>query len=232
MGPVSNRKRPGGSAVSIVREAIRERVSSGDHMSEVLGEEQLASWLGVSRTPVREALGQLVAEGLLVREPARGVRVFRPSLEDLTEIYEIRAPLEALAAGMAARRADDQFIQEVAQLFADLSEASPGLQYSARHEAFHVRISQGSGRRRLETLIRTLRAQSEPYIRLALQVDEVFRRNAQAQHGLILEAIRDRDGPRAQRLVSRHLSDTMTRVPQILSLGTRRTTEHSVGAGT
>ena len=160
----------------------------------------------------------LVGEGLLLKERAKSARVFQPSLADLSDIYEIRTPLEALAARRAAKHADQELVDELSRILDDLAEALPGANYSARHEDFHLRLIDAGGSKRLSQLVRTLRAQSEPYVRIALQVAPDFRATARVQHRQIVAALEANDGDRAETLMQMHLMDSIARVPEILAL--------------
>ena len=136
-----------------------------------------------------------MGEGLLLKEHSRSARIFRPSLADLQDILDdIRGPLEAMAARRAAEHGGPALADELAAMLDHLSDAEPGLTYSSRHEAFHLRLTEANGSDRLTSLIRTLRAQSEPYVRLALQAADDFRQSASEQHWAIVQAIRARDG--------------------------------------
>jgi len=84
---------------------IQERILTGRlPAGAALSEVALARQIGVSRTPVREAIGQLVAEGFLEQIPGRGVVVIEPAREDIIELYELREALEVYAVGKAAGR--------------------------------------------------------------------------------------------------------------------------------
>ena len=153
----------------------RRRLTNGELIGVAIREADIAQSLGVSRTRVaREAIRMLIGEGLLLKERGKSARVFQPSLADLSDIYEIRTPLEALAARRAAKSADPGLVDELSLILDDLSEALPGANYSARHEDFHLRLIDAGGSERLAALVRTLRAQSEPYVRIALQVAPDF----------------------------------------------------------
>ena len=92
-----------------LREAIVEgRLKPGQRLMEV----QLAEQLGVSRTPVREAIRKLELEGLVVMLPRKGAYVANMSLKDLIDVLEIRASLEGLAASLAAERITDEDIKK------------------------------------------------------------------------------------------------------------------------
>jgi DNA-binding GntR family transcriptional regulator len=98
----------------VVFETIREAIIKGVLKSgERLMENQLAEEMGVSRTPVREAIRKLELEGFVVVIPRKGAYVSEMSYKDVHEIYEIRAALESLACGLAAERATADEIEEM-----------------------------------------------------------------------------------------------------------------------
>ena len=98
----------------VVIENIRDAISSGDFPAGMrLTELQLADEMGVSRTPIREAIRNLEQEGLVVMIPRRGAYVADVSIHDINEVYEIRTALETLAAGLAAERIEDSEIEEM-----------------------------------------------------------------------------------------------------------------------
>ena len=193
-------------------------VVSGHFDGDLVREEAVAEEFGLSRTPVREAIQVLIGEGLLLKDHSRSARVFRPSLEDLRDIYAIRTPLEGLAARHAVQSGPSTLVVELGDLLGDLGRAEPGLAYSLCHEAFHVHLIEASGSDRLASIIRTLRAQSEPYVRLALQASPDFLESATRQHRRIVEVVGARDADLAERLVSEHLKESIERIPRILSL--------------
>lgn len=206
---------------SSVVEIIRQKIVSGDFDGDVVREEALAADLGLSRTPVREAIQTLIGQGLLLKEHSKSARVFRPSLADLEDIYTIRMPLEGLAARGAAESGPPELADELDDLLSDLAKSEPGLAYSLCHEAFHVHLIETGKSARLASIIRTLRAQSEPYVRFALQASPDFVENATRQHRHIVEAVRARDADLVEKLVSDHLRESMERIPRILSLRVR-----------
>ncbi len=95
---------PGSQAENAYRGLLEEIVSLRLAPGEVLVEERLCELLGLGRTPVREALQRLAAQRLVVIIPRRGVMVSEINITDLREIYQVRAPLEGLAAALAAER--------------------------------------------------------------------------------------------------------------------------------
>lgn len=197
---------------------LRRQLLYGEFARDSVLEEEVATALGVSRTPVREAIRMLIGEGLLLKEHSHSARIFRPSLADLKDIYDIRIPLEALAARRAAEHGSPELADELGAMLDHLAKAEPGISYSSQHEAFHLRLTEANGSDRLTSLVRTLRTQSEPYVRMALQVAADFLQSASAQHREIVETIRAGDGEQAQALIERHFRDSVSQVPRILSL--------------
>ena len=101
----------------LVTDALRERILAGDlPLGERLIEGKLSEELGVSRMPVREALRELAAEGLVTIEPRRGASVTMFSDEQKRELIEVRATLEALNAKLAAKRHDPGQIAELQRI--------------------------------------------------------------------------------------------------------------------
>jgi DNA-binding GntR family transcriptional regulator len=219
-----------GDGRASVADVLREMILAGV-VDDPIREEQLAADLGVSRTPVREAMGILIGEGLLLKEQSRSARVFRPSLTDLRHIYEIRTPLEGLAARGAAVSGGAPLASELSDLLEQLANAEPGLAYSAQHEAFHMHLVEAHENNRLTTMIRTLRAQSEPYVRIALQTAPDFIASARRQHLQIVAAVRAQDGERVEQLIKEHLQQSITQIPAILGLPVEASTSLSHSSG-
>ncbi|MDT7705084.1 MAG: hypothetical protein QOG20_691 [Pseudonocardiales bacterium] len=206
------------SATERVVSALRAEILGGQLAGGApVREHDLAQRLRVSRTPVREAVGRLVAEGLLVKNGNRTAHVFRPSAADLLEIYEIRGPLEGLAARLACTAADEEFVERLDAAGRVLNDAAPGLDWLARHEAFHLCLAAGSARPRLEALVRILRVQSEPYVRFALAFDAGLAGRARQDHLDIVRLTRAGAADALEELVRRHLTATSTRVAALLA---------------
>jgi GntR family transcriptional regulator, rspAB operon transcriptional repressor len=100
---------------------LKREILDGDLAAlTVLAEVEQSTRLGVSRTPLREALSRLAAEGLVGAHSGRGVVVTEISTEHVTELFELRAPLEAQAASLAARRRDPAVFAELQREFSDI----------------------------------------------------------------------------------------------------------------
>jgi DNA-binding GntR family transcriptional regulator len=192
-------------------ERIRGLIASGRlHAGEPLREEQLSSDLGMSRTPLREAIARLKAEGILVSDRNRSAIVFKPSMEDLREIYDIRVALESLAARLAAVKATHDERLALQDLLSELDCTPPGNAWVRLNREFHQAIYSAARRPRLLRMIDTLRTQSEPYVRMLVSLGHSH--DAQEGHRHMLKALLDRDGDAAAKAVADHLSSTVDHV--------------------
>lgn len=167
----------------------------------------LASQLGVSRTPVREAIIRLIREGMAAEEPRRGAVVAELRTSDLVSIYELREALEGLAAALAADRVEDVDLGSIEAAFADHRKVVAGGQIDALFRAdmaFHHAIWVGSGNL---PLLETLE-QVQAKVRIAmLTTASVSAGPARAlkDHAKILDAIRDGDRRRADAAAREHI---------------------------
>lgn len=171
----------------------------------------------MSRTPVRESIGRLVGEGLLVKK-GRQVYVFQPSLADLIEVYEIRLTLEKQATAFATTAVTDDDLREVRDNLERLQAAHDSREWFEVHEAFHLSIFRISGRAKLTSLIRNLRLQSEPYVRFAVNADPEFRAASIRDHQEMVTALAHRDADAIDKVVDRHLTATCDELRRLLAL--------------
>lgn len=210
-----------GAAPDTARElALREirlAVHTGElRAGEVIREDRWSARLGVSRTPLREALAELCVQGLL-RKDGRSIYVFRPSRSELFEIYDIREELEVLAAKRAALNRTPEVLDDLDRLMTQLKTTTvPTREYFSAHERFHVLIAEASGMPRLAALVASLREQSEPYIRIATAFDAAFRAASVEQHEKILRCMIDGDHRAIAQVVRRHLKGTRTQVKKMM----------------
>lgn len=146
-----------------VYHAVRARIMDRSlRPGEFVREHEVSRALGVSRTPVREALGRLATEGFLERIPHHGFRVPANSLADLLELYPIVSSLELTAARLALPRLTPQDIERLKAITTKLREARDRNDIeaiSACKAEFHDTICQKSGNRRLVDMLRDLRSQ-------------------------------------------------------------------------
>jgi DNA-binding GntR family transcriptional regulator len=202
------------SAAEACAARLRQMIADGVLAAGVpLRQDELATLLGMSRTPVREAIAQLQAEGLAVIEPHRGATVFNPSPEALVEIYEVRLLLEPRAAAIAAKKADGDTVAALRQLY-DGMEHSPPWRFFQLNREFHLRLYEAARHRELFDNIRSLRYRSDPYVRIL--VGGGGGPAAQQGHAALIKAVRRGDSDAAEHVTREHLQQTLDTVLAIL----------------
>jgi DNA-binding GntR family transcriptional regulator len=196
---------------------LREAIYSG-HLApnERLREEVLASVLGLSRGPVREALAQLEREGLVIREPHRGATVARLSLEDLDEVHSLRLALEQLAVKQAIRTADDHYFDEMQKVIDEMGAAvARGINTQEAAELdtrFHELICEASGHKRLLNMWLMLRPQIHIFLLSRNVVNADFSKYIVTDHLRILNILRSRDEQHALEAIEEHLKGAYERI--------------------
>lgn len=192
-------------AYELLRAAIeRAELAAGEPLYEV----HVAEQLGMSRTPVREALQLLAREGFVEQLPSRGFVVPRRSLDDMREFFELRETLEAAATRYAARRATASEIERMAEL-CDLYEREPGWEkWNRIGTEFHNVIIDAARNSRLTAFLGALNAQILLSRRSATGGDPQRKKLAIADHRAIFEAIKARDEERAGSLAAAHVRRT------------------------
>ncbi|AFZ66442.1 GntR family transcriptional regulator [Deinococcus peraridilitoris] len=207
--------------VDTVRTTLRKAILEGDLPAGAhLSVPDLARRLNVSRSPVREAVLQLVAEGLAVEHSRRGAEVARVAGDDLREIQAVRTVLEGLAARLCAAQFTDSDMVELTVILerqADAVRHDDGDQYRELDTAFHTLIVERSGNRRLARMAKLLAAEMRVASRVMAEVPGHAQRGYH-EHREICEAIGQRDVDGAERAMRRHLdrvaSDTLQRLLQ------------------
>jgi DNA-binding GntR family transcriptional regulator len=172
-----------------------------------LEELALAAEFGVSRTPVREALRQLAAMGLVEHRPRRGAVVARPDAARLHGMFLVMAELEAMAATLCAAAMPPRQRRALDLLHADMAEmvrASRLADYRAANVEFHARLYAGSGNAYLAEIAGATRQRLAPFRGAQLEAPERLQRS-HAEHQEILTAIARGDGAAAAAAARRHL---------------------------
>jgi DNA-binding GntR family transcriptional regulator len=211
---------PSGTSNALVDEtaaAIRKRIMSGEiPIGAQLRQAELANLLGVSRTPIREALRQLQTGGLIEVVPNRGAVVRVPAPWEVREAYEVRAELEGLACERAVRRITGDVLDDLRRANEILRRtqttrpraASPAGASSttAANDRFHTLIHQVAGNERLAKVIKEI---NEAFPRnvsaLVLQDDPRNRDDNYAEHERIIKALAAEDGELARREMQAHV---------------------------
>ena len=190
-------------------ESVQEGIAAGElPAGSWLREPVVAARLGISRTPVREALRMLAAEGAVELVHNRGARVVRWSAEDIDEVYRLRGLLEGHGAALAARSATPEQVDHVRSCQRRYEEALREGPDSARSAAcnddFHAAVMTAAGSPRLAALLGTI--SSAPLVARALrQYGEDDRRRSVLQHRDILLALTRRDEDLAEAAMRSHI---------------------------
>jgi DNA-binding GntR family transcriptional regulator len=203
-----------------VAEQLRRLIQSGEIApGSRLRQNEVAARFGVSTTPVREAFAELSRDGIVRLDAHRGATVFRPSLDELIEIYEIRGALEPLAAERAAARATAEELAELEAIYLKMKKTTDPARYVELNHVFHATIYDMAGKPRLAGIIEGLRKSALNYIFLTnpQPANKAFAAKVQEQHEEIIEALRARQGKRAARATKEHLQTTLTHITSLVS---------------
>jgi DNA-binding GntR family transcriptional regulator len=188
-------------------EILSGRLAPGSRIHEL----RLAAQFGVSQAPVREALRDLEVFGFVVSAPYHGARVRQFSLNDLVEIYPIRAALESAAARAAATRIDDGALDRLAQLIDEMRAAAErGDQHAhaSADFAFHQTVIQASGNRVLERIWQTLRLAMTTGITHSMSgMTHRSLKEIGERHLPVLDALRGRDPSQAEAMMRAHIEE-------------------------
>ena len=170
---------------------------------------QLAEELGVSRTPVREAIRKLELERFVVMLPRRGTYVANLSLKDINEVFEIRAALDGLAAGLAAERITEEELEQMERLLveiADCIEQHNNQKIVEADEAFHDILYRASRNERLVGIICNLREQFTRFRSVSINYPGRLQ-NTLEEHRQLVEAIAQRNPEAAQQKAREHIEN-------------------------
>lgn len=194
---------------------MKEDILKGKYTTdEAIKETKISKELGVSRTPVREALRQLELEELVTIVPNKGAFVTGISSKDIQDIYAIRSLIEGLSAKRATKNANETQINELEELLELAEFYLSKNNYSQLHELdskFHNFIYELSDSRMLKHILtdlndyakRVRKASISSTGRAAISLEE---------HRAILEAIKNRDGKKAENLMNKHIKNTSKNV--------------------
>lgn len=168
--------------------------------------EKVAVELGTSRIPVREAFLQLASEGFMTIRSNRGALVIPFGQNEIAELYEMRAVLEALAMRFVAERIDSKGLEEAEIALQRLDRARTDVDwFITAHNAFHDVLLDYCPRPRLVHEIRRIRRTAEPYFRMTLRVSSTAIRNTVGEHSEVIDQVRSRDPDIAETGMRKHI---------------------------
>lgn len=195
------------SFLSKVQELVVEEALSGARVTE----QGLAQQLGVSRTPVREALGSLEEQGILERRKYHGIRLRKPSLRDMIEIYDLRTALEGVAARILAVNIDQNELEELTALAKQcdqLTESRPDNDPENQRIdlQFHHRIVDKCGNRHLKKVFDTFKVLDISFRLYNIKPAKMER--FKYTHQTIVDALKSRNPDKAEKIMRLHLQES------------------------
>lgn len=202
----------------IVFTTMREAIINGDFKpGQRLMEVQLAEQMGVSRTPVREAIRKLELEGLVVMVPRKGAYVAGLSSEDVREVVEIRCVLEGLAAKLAAQKAASDDISKLESIIDNFEIAVKNKNVAdliSYDSDFHEVIYRTAKNGKLIQMINGLREQVQRFrVAYFTQINNVDK--LLIEHRNLLDAIINRDSELARQVAEKHINTTEQLIAKI-----------------
>ncbi|HET7559303.1 MAG TPA: GntR family transcriptional regulator [Limnochordia bacterium] len=204
----------------LVFEAVREAIIEGQlKPGERLMEIQLAERLGVSRTPVREAIRKLELEGFVVMIPRKGAYVADISLKDIADVFEIRGALEGLAAQLAAERASDEELERLERLLHEIGVCVEQRDVDLMVDLdtrFHDVLYTASRNQRLGQILSLLREQIQRF-RTRTLANPQRMKVARDEHQALVEALAARDPDLARRLAEAHIESAENSLMSLMS---------------
>ncbi|MDJ0275646.1 GntR family transcriptional regulator [Sphingomonas sp. 2R-10] len=194
-----------------VFEIVRDRIITGVlPQNAPIRQDALAAELGISKIPLREALGRLEQEGLLVSQANRGYSVHPMSLGQVEEIFALRMTIEPAAAVRASLYADDAERDEALAAFHSLDEAARSNlgEVAVRNRNFHVALVRPGGGALTTQLVERLAFLAERYV--VKHLEPAGREDrAHLEHRLLIDAWLQRDEAELHRLLHRHIESTL-----------------------
>lgn len=193
----------------VIRQEIETSIRTGKLLpGTFIDEQELARHFNVSKTPVREALLQLQARGIVGSVSRNGMSVTRLTIQELLAIWELMAEMEAVAAKLACERMTDEELMELKRLHESSEGAvkdSDASSWSKMNYAFHMALYEGCRNPFLKDELITLRLKTAGYLKLAYR--SIGRAQAShEQHGELLAALLARDAEQAYRMMIQHIS--------------------------
>lgn len=211
---------PRRTAHQFVRETLRRAILSGGLAAGVrLVQADIAAQLEVSTTPVREALRDLSADGLIHFDPHRGAIVRELDMNELTEIYEIRESLETLAVRKAAERISDAELKAAKSLQDKMNAETDLGAWVMLNAQFHALIVKAARSPRLESIISNLQDTATIYVAHSLNEAPNRVKGGNREHRELLTALRQHDGDRAAKVLTKHLESTLDTILSARSEG-------------
>jgi DNA-binding GntR family transcriptional regulator len=201
-------------AYALLKGAIADTDIYAPQQELRLDERQLTTALGVSRTPIREALSVLEQEGFIRTVPRRGIYIVRKSKREIIEMIQMWAALESMAARLATQQAPDEEIAKLRHLFDEFQNSPPSEhldEYSDANIAFHTAVIALGGSQTIVDATRNLLIHVRAIRRATITQSDRAARSI-IDHLNIIEALERRDTELAERLARQHTLDLAAHV--------------------
>lgn len=204
------------TATEAATDALRSLILSGAVPAGVaLRQDELARQLGVSRTPLREALHRLTVEGLIRLDHHKGAMVAKPSIVELKEIYELQEILECQVAREATKHCSESGVESLRLCIDQLSHAGSPMEWIRGNLSFHTALYEISGKTLMVEVITQLRNRASLYINMVAR-SEGSRERAEREHGEMVAALMAGDANLLEALVKAHLRATLSWVEEVI----------------
>ena len=202
-----------------VTRVLRKRILEGRYPADrFIRQETIAQELGVSRIPVREALAQLEAEGLVVREKYRGALIPKLSSSEIEEIYELRQMLEPYLLRHAVKNITPKQIANLKQIVERSRKTKAMKDWAGLNIEFHRTLFQAAGKPLAIQVLDNLLVRADRYLKLQNFRSSTTKQESDAQHGEILKRVADGDVEGAVAALSEHIRWNVEDVKQSVSL--------------
>lgn len=191
----------------VLRQAIKDGVlKPGERLMEI----RLAEELGVSRTPIREAIRKLEQEGFVVMVPRRGTYVADISLKDISQVFEIRGALEELAAGLAAERITPDELERLERILVEINEYMANDSFDKIVDAdvrFHDILYHASRNQRLVDILNNLREQMLRFRSISMHYPGRLVATWE-EHRRMVENIAQHNSAMARKVAKKHMENS------------------------
>ena len=191
-----------------IADNLREMIMSGElSEGDKIKENELCDLMGISKTPLREALRVLSAEGLIRLIPNRGSYVTTPTFEEIKEMFDVMSVLEGVCARTAVEKMSDRDLSKLEKLHQKLEKnfrRKDQKEYIHQNNLYHAFVQELAGNKTLNQIVNGLRQKILLYRFQSLNLPGRFEQSIQ-EHRDLIEAFRKKDSKKAETLMRRHL---------------------------
>ncbi len=208
------------TAIDVAR-ILRARILAGNYAAdEFIRQEVIAKELGVSRIPVREALAQLEAEGLVIRQKYRGALVPKLSIGEIEEIYEVRGMLEPYLLEAAIPNITPEAIAKLRQVVERSRTARDMTEWAGLNMEFHQALYSLANKPLSVQVLENLLTRADRYLKMQRFLSSETQEESDAEHQRILDLIEEGDAQGAVKALREHISWNAQDLRRTLGLDT------------